>query len=59
MERFCAAGFTVADGTELSYAGSKGTHLQSVVDRNQDVTPGPGDIQSRPAVSYVRPLCCD
>jgi Carboxypeptidase regulatory-like domain len=32
---------------ELSYAGSKGTHLQSLVDRNQDMTPGPGDVQSR------------
>ncbi len=32
---------------ELSYAGSKGTHLQSLIDRNQDETPGPGDVQSR------------
>ena len=32
---------------ELSYAGSKGTHLQSLVDRNQDMVPGPGDVQSR------------
>ncbi len=32
---------------QLSYAGSKGTHLQSLVDRNQVMTPGPGDVQSR------------
>jgi Carboxypeptidase regulatory-like domain len=32
---------------ELSYAGSKGTHLQSLVDRNQVMTAGPGDVQSR------------
>jgi hypothetical protein len=32
---------------ELAYAGSKGTHLQSLVDRNQDMVPGPGDVQSR------------
>jgi hypothetical protein len=32
---------------ELSYAGSKATHLQSLVDRNQDMAPGPGDVQSR------------
>jgi hypothetical protein len=32
---------------EISYAGSKGTHLQSAVDRNQVITPGSGDIQSR------------
>ncbi len=32
---------------ELSYAGSKGTHLQSLADRNQVVNPGPGDVQSR------------
>jgi hypothetical protein len=32
---------------ELSYAGSKGTHLQSLVDRNQDMVPGPGDVQAR------------
>ncbi|HKS71851.1 MAG TPA: carboxypeptidase regulatory-like domain-containing protein [Terriglobales bacterium] len=32
---------------ELSYAGSKGTHLQSMIDPNQVVTPGPGDVQSR------------
>jgi len=32
---------------ELSYAGSKATHLQSLVDRNQDMVPGPGDVQSR------------
>jgi Carboxypeptidase regulatory-like domain len=32
---------------EISYAGSKGTHLQALADRNQVVTPGPGDVQSR------------
>jgi len=32
---------------EVSYAGSKGTHLQSLLDLNQVKTPGPGDIQSR------------
>lgn len=32
---------------EVAYAGSKGTHLQGVVDPNQVRIPGPGDIQSR------------
>ena len=32
---------------ETGYIGSKGTHLQVLVDRNQDPTPGPGDVQSR------------
>ncbi len=32
---------------ELSYAGSKGTHLQSDIDYNQVPIPGPGDVQSR------------
>jgi Carboxypeptidase regulatory-like domain/TonB dependent receptor len=32
---------------EVAYAGSKGTHLQGVIDPNQVKTPGPGDIQSR------------
>ncbi len=32
---------------EIAYAGSKGTHLQGVVDPNQDPTPGPGDVQAR------------
>jgi len=32
---------------EISYAGSKGTHLQSLTDQNQVLVPGPGDVQSR------------
>ncbi len=32
---------------QLSYVGSKGTHLQVWRDYNQDVTPGPGSVQSR------------
>ena len=32
---------------EVAYAGSKGTHLQSALDPNQDPTPGPGDVQAR------------
>jgi hypothetical protein len=32
---------------EAAYVGSKGTHLQVLVDHNQDPTPGPGDVQSR------------
>jgi hypothetical protein len=32
---------------EVAYAGSKGTHLQVVTDRNQDPVPGPGDVQAR------------
>jgi hypothetical protein len=31
----------------IAYAGSKGTHLQSVTDQNQVRIPGPGDVQSR------------
>jgi hypothetical protein len=37
----------LAISLEVAYAGSKGTHLQSVVDPNQDPTPGPGDVQAR------------
>jgi hypothetical protein len=33
-------------GLELAYAGSKGTHLQSVTDHNQVATPGPDDVQA-------------
>jgi outer membrane receptor protein involved in Fe transport len=32
---------------EVAYVGSKGTHLQSMLDLNQVKVPGPGDIQSR------------
>ena len=32
---------------EVAYVGSKATHLQSMLDMNQDPVPGPGDIQSR------------
>jgi len=32
---------------EAAYVGSKGTHLQVLVDHNQDPVPGPGDVQSR------------
>ena len=32
---------------EIAYVGSKATHLQSILDLNQDPVPGPGDIQSR------------
>jgi hypothetical protein len=32
---------------EVAYVGSKATHLQSILDLNQDPVPGPGDIQSR------------
>jgi hypothetical protein len=32
---------------EIAYVGSKATHLQSILDLNQDRVPGPGDIQAR------------
>jgi hypothetical protein len=32
---------------EAAYVGSKGTHLQVLVDHNQDPVPGPGDVQAR------------
>ena len=32
---------------EVAYVGSKATHLQTLLDPNQVVTPGPGDVQSR------------
>lgn len=40
-------------GIDLSYAGSKGTHLQVVTDPNQVRTPGPADVQeNRPYPNF-------
>jgi hypothetical protein len=41
---------------ELSCAGSKGTHLQALADRNQDMTPGPGDVLSLILLSPTVPV---
>jgi outer membrane receptor protein involved in Fe transport len=43
VQRSLPAGISL----EVAYAGSKGTHLQGVVDPNQDPVPGPGDVQAR------------
>jgi len=43
VQRALPAAITV----EFAYAGSKGTHLQGVIDPNQDPIPGPGDVQVR------------
>jgi hypothetical protein len=40
-------GLSSSTSLEVSYAGSKGTHLQSLTDQNQVRIPGPGDVQSR------------
>jgi hypothetical protein len=32
---------------EVAYVGSKGVHLQGLTDQNQDMVPGPGNVQSR------------
>lgn len=32
---------------EVAYVGSKGAHLQGLTDQNQDMVPGPGNVQTR------------
>ncbi len=48
-----------AISVELAYAGSKGTHLQSVTDPNQVRVPGPGDVQLPQAIPTIRRIYCD
>jgi hypothetical protein len=49
-------GLPSAISVEVAYAGSKGTHLQSLTDQNQVATPGPGDIQSRRPYQNLGPF---
>jgi outer membrane receptor protein involved in Fe transport len=41
---------------EVDYVGSKASHLQVLVDHNQDPIPGPGDVQSRRPYSQYGPF---